>query len=144
MSQRLAVGVTVLFSVVLGCVIYLLVPARAPNFSDPSTLEAVFDSRFAITLARVLMLFGTVYAVVSVVALISRGQWLSSVGPFKVGESVRTLEQDQERLAQELDDAVETIEFLDGLLLEAQRELSDVHGELATLKEREVNPEESG
>jgi len=80
------------------------------------------------------MLFGTVYTIVSVVALISREQWLSGVGPFKVSDSVRTLERDQETLAQELDDAVATIEELDGLLVEAQRDLDAAYGELASLR----------
>lgn len=53
-----------------------------------------------------------VYIVVSIVGLVSRGQWLASVGPFKAGEAVRAVVKDSEGLQEELESAKGTIESL--------------------------------
>ncbi|MDQ2825877.1 MAG: hypothetical protein M3Y04_02735 [Actinomycetota bacterium] len=150
-GQGLVVGTALLSPVLIGLVVYALLPPEAPTFRDPSTLDAVFASRFTILLVRIGILFGTIYAVVSVVALICRRQWLSSVGPFKVSESMRTLETDQKTLAQELDDALvsieqlrdagddalNVIEMLDELLADAQRELDEKDRAVTSLKEQQ-------
>ena len=120
-----AIGILLLLAspVLIWLLIRALVPPTTPRFQDPSFIEAVFASRFVIATVRFAILFAALYVVVSVVALIARGQWLSSVGPFRVSESVRALKADRDQLARALREAVDTIESLQDELAQAEREL---------------------
>ena len=121
-----AIAPLVLIAALVGVVLLIraLVPSEAPKFKDPGVVDAIFANRLTITIVRVTLLFAALYVVVSVVALISRGQWLSRVGPFAVEDSVRTLERERDRLATELRDAVGVIGRLEGELREAAEELA--------------------
>ncbi len=134
MGEGLLVGLALLFPVVIGLAVYALIPAETPRFTDPSTLDVVFASRFTITVVRVAILFGGIYAVVSVVALISRGQWLSSVGPFKVSDSVQALERQNDQLTRALDDAIATIETLEAQVEDTKSALEHAEGELSSVR----------
>ncbi|MDQ6727819.1 MAG: hypothetical protein M3066_16890 [Actinomycetota bacterium] len=134
MGEGLLVGLALLFPVVIGLAVYALIPAETPRFTNPSTLDVVFASRFTITVVRVAILFGGIYAVVSVVALISRGQWLSSVGPFKVSDSVQALERQNDQLTRALDDAIATIETLEAQVEDTKSALEHAEGELSSVR----------
>ena len=84
-----------------------LIPADAPKFSNPGFVDAVFDSRFAITCARLVLFVATIYLIVSMVALIVRRRWLVEAGPFKtsgVDEAVATLKHRTRRPRSVVDD----------------------------------------
>lgn len=106
-----------------------LVPSETPRFSNKGFIEAIFASRFVITAVRFAILAGSVFVFVSVVALIARGQWLTSAGPFRVADSVRAIEQERDRLAAELESAVDVIEQLDAELQDRTAELARVRDE---------------
>lgn len=136
-SIQIAAGILILLglAILLGLSIRALIPPRPPQFEDPTFLEAVFDSRFAITCARVLVLAATVYVVFSVIALIRRGQWLVGAGPFKVSESVRAIEREREQADESLNQAIATIIDLERQLEETESELSHARDQLAALRE---------
>ena len=107
-----------------------LVPAKEPRFTNPSFIEVIFANRLVVTLVRVALLAAVLYIVVSVVALVSRGQWISGVGPIRVSDSVRTLEQERDRLHAALNDAVDKVETLENQLYEARDQLADAQRRL--------------
>lgn len=109
--------------------VWALLPARAPHFKDPNFIEAIFDSRFAITCARLALLTATIYAVTSMVALMCRQQWLTGLGPFKaegVSNAVRTLKQERDDLDQSLALAIDTIGDLEAKLTKTETELASI------------------
>jgi hypothetical protein len=111
---RRAIGIAIVVAspLMLIGLVYGLVPGREPRFDKPNFLEAVFASRLTVTVARLAIVFAAAYVVISVTALISRGQWLSRVGPVQVSESVRAVTEQRDRLALQLEEARRTIESL--------------------------------
>src|SRR4051812_4751751 len=68
-----------------------VMPARAPRYDDPSIWEAVLNSRWVLGTIRLVGLAGALYVVLSVLARIRRGQWLSRWGPFAVDDRVTSV-----------------------------------------------------
>ena len=129
-GRAAAVLVLVGVAVLLFLAIRALVPAKEPRFTDPSFIEVIFANRLVVTLARVALLAAVLYIVVSVVALVSRGQWISGVGPIRVSDSVRTVEQERNRLRSALKEAVDKVETLEDQLHDARDQLADAQRRL--------------
>src|SRR4051812_6985689 len=55
--------------------------ASTPAPDHPGFVDTVLGSRAVVATIRLAIIFAGVYVVVSVVALIARGQWLAKVGP---------------------------------------------------------------
>jgi ABC-type protease/lipase transport system fused ATPase/permease subunit len=81
--------------------------APTPTPEHPGFVDAVLASRAVMASIRLAIIFAGVYVVVSVVALITRGQWLTRVGPVEVSERVADADTEVLRLkAQAAQDAV--------------------------------------
>ena len=103
--------------VVLPIVVIALVALIAINAFDAGEIDAdedpinnLFSSRAVIIPARIVLVFVALYVVISVVALIYRGQWIVKAGPVEASEAVRTLDRDQDHLRAELKNAKENAE----------------------------------
>jgi hypothetical protein len=81
----------------------VLAPAPAPD--HPAFVDTVLGSRAVVAAIRLAIIFTGVFVVVSVVALIARGQWLTKVGPVEVSENVGTMDKESQRLESRLADA---------------------------------------
>jgi hypothetical protein len=76
--------------------------APAPTPDDPGFVDTVLGSRAVVAATRLAVIFAGVFVVLSVVALIARGQWLTKVGPVQVSERVATVDAERQRLGGEL------------------------------------------
>jgi hypothetical protein len=85
----------------------VLAPAPIPE--HPGFVDTVLGSRAVVAAIRLAVIFAGVYLVVSVVALIARGQWLTKVGPVEVSEPVSDVKAESQRLQEELVQAREWI-----------------------------------
>lgn len=61
---------------------------------------------------RLAVVFSGGYVILSVVALIARGQWLTKIGPVEVSEQVVTVDRASRKLEEELSAAQATIDML--------------------------------
>lgn len=87
-----------------------LAPAPAPE--QPSFIDVFLASRAVVTAIRVAIIFGALFVVLSVIALIARRQWLTRVGPVEVSGDVSGLDADNHRLERKLEESERTIEGL--------------------------------
>ena len=69
---------------------------------DPGFVDTVLGSRAVVASIRLAVIFAGVFVVLSVVALIARGQWLTKVGPVEVSERVSDLKTENRRLEKSL------------------------------------------
>lgn len=88
----------------------VLAPTPVPE--HPGFVDAVLASRAVMAAIRVAIVFAGVYVVVSVIALITRGQWLTRVGPVEVSERVVDADTEILRLERELRQDKETMDRL--------------------------------
>jgi outer membrane murein-binding lipoprotein Lpp len=88
----------------------VLAPTPVPK--RPGFVDTVLASRAVIAAIRLAIIFAGVFIVVSVVALIARGQWLTRVGPVQVSEQVSDLDAENQRLQDSLENARESIHNL--------------------------------
>ena len=99
--------------------------APTPVAENPGFVDTVLASRAVVAAVRLAIIFAGVFIVVSVVALIARGQWLTRVGPIhvseQVSEEVSGMDAENERLRRSLENARETIDNLKGDLAETNR-----------------------
>lgn len=95
-----------------GGIAYAIYNGTTPTFKNPNFVDAILESRLVMAGVRIAIIGASVYVLVSVIGLISRGQWLSSVGPFKVAEAVRRTEEDSSDLRDQLRKAEEVIDNL--------------------------------
>ena len=119
MSGGRQVGVIVALTVMLGAtggVVYAIYTGSTPTFKNPNFLDAILESRLVLALVRTAVIGACVYVVISIIGHISAGRWLSSVGPVKVGDSVRTVSQEADNLQEQLTAARATIQTLSGQL----------------------------
>ena len=61
--------------------------AQTPTPEHPGFVDAVLASRAVVAAIRLAIIFAGAFVVVSVVALISQGRWLTRVGPVQVSET---------------------------------------------------------
>jgi len=76
--------------------------ASTPASDHPGFVDTVLGSRAVVAAIRLAIIFAGVYVVVSVVALIARGQWLTKIGPVEVSEPVSDVKAESQRLQEEL------------------------------------------
>lgn len=88
----------------------ILAPTPAPK--QPGFIDTVLGSRAVVAAIRLAIIFAGVFVVVSVVALIARGQWLTRVGPVQVSEQVSDIDAENQRLKESLENARDTIDNL--------------------------------
>jgi hypothetical protein len=104
--QRLALLLVVPTLLVLfGGAIFAIgdaVLAPAPTSDHPGFVDTVLGSRAVVAAIRLAIIFAGVFVVVSVVALIARGQWLTKVGPVEVSEPASDVKTQSQRLREEL------------------------------------------
>jgi ABC-type protease/lipase transport system fused ATPase/permease subunit len=86
--------------------------APTPPAQRPGFIDTVLASRAVVAAIRLAIIFAAVFIVVSVVALIGRGQWLIRVGPVQVSEQVSDIDAENQRLRASLDNAQEIIDDL--------------------------------
>jgi len=86
--------------------------APTPVSKQPGFIDTVLGSRAVVAAIRLAIIFAGIFVVVSVVALIARGQWLTRVGPVQVSEQVSDLDAENQRLQESLENARETIDNL--------------------------------
>lgn len=83
----------------------VLAPTPIPE--HPGFVDAVLASRAVMAAIRLAIIFAGVYVVVSVVALVGQGRWLTRVGPVEVSERIETADAERQRLkAQGAQDAL--------------------------------------
>jgi len=95
-----------------GGVIYLAWFASPPAFDHPDFWEALLEANPVMGFVRLAIMAGALYAVVSVVALTSRRQWLSRAGPFQVEDTVEKLSAKVVGLRAHLEELERTISDL--------------------------------
>lgn len=88
----------------------VLAPVPAPE--EPDFIDAILASRAVIAALRIAIVFAALFVALSVVALISRRQWLTRVGPVEV-EKVDVLGADSGGLEERVKDANQAIEALE-------------------------------
>jgi hypothetical protein len=92
--------------------------APAPVPKQPGFIDTVLGSRAVVAAIRLAIIFAGAFVVLSVVALIAKGQWLVRIGPVQVSEQVSDLDSENQRLKESLENARETIDNLKGDLAE--------------------------
>ena len=112
-------------------------PRTTPHLDDPSVLGLVTESRWVIGAIRLVGATLGLYVVLSVIARVSKRQWLSSVGSVKVGEAIDDLAtrfEAQEKLIKELERTKQ----------ELQQEVIDLVALLESQQDGSLVPEEGG
>jgi ABC-type protease/lipase transport system fused ATPase/permease subunit len=84
--------------------------APTPTPYRPGFVDTVLGSRAVVAAIRLAIIFAGVFVVVSVVALIARGQWLIKVGPVEVSERVSDIGSENRRLERLLEKSDETVD----------------------------------
>ena len=102
----------------------VLAPTPVPK--QPGFIDTVLASRSVVAGIRLAIIFAGVFVVVSVVALIARGQWLTRVGPVQVSEQVSGIDAENQRLKESLENARETIDNLKQDLAETNQVLDQM------------------
>ena len=93
--------------------------APTPVSESPGFVDTVLASRAVVAAIRLAIIFAGSFIVISVVALIARGQWLTRIGPVHVSEQVSDIDAENQRLKESLENARETIDNLKGDLAES-------------------------
>ena len=84
-----------------------------PEITHSSALNAVFDSRWLVAGARLLLGVTIAYLLLSIGVRIKKRQWVRSAGPVETDASAaQDLADDQEDLQQQLKEAKKTIDDL--------------------------------
>ncbi len=122
-----ALGVGVVFAIVG------VYPHRIPVPRNPSFVDDIFLSRIVLLSVRIAVMFAAGYVVVSVVGLILGRRWLSELGPFKASDPIARLERGAEAVQADLQDALTTIEDLEGRLLASDQRLAEANGHIGAL-----------
>lgn len=103
--------------------------APTPVAESPGFVDTVLASRAVVAAIRLAIIFAGVFLVVSVIALIARGQWLTRVGPVQVSEQVSDIDAENQRLKESLENARETIDNLKQDLAESNTLLDKMMGD---------------
>jgi uncharacterized membrane protein YraQ (UPF0718 family) len=93
-----------------------------------TALNAVFDARWLVAAARLLVAVTIAYLLASIVVRVHRGQWVRNAGPLQTDAATQAITEDREALVTELADAKATIDDLRAKLtrsLLAREELVD-------------------
>ncbi|HEV2790622.1 MAG TPA: hypothetical protein VGV69_04915 [Solirubrobacterales bacterium] len=97
--------------------------ASAPVPEQPGFVDTVLASRAVVAAIRLAIIFAGVFVVLSVIALIARGQWLTRIGPVQVSG----LDTENARLEKTLQSSEERVDVLRGRLAVAEEGLGILH-----------------
>ena len=147
MSKRQACGGCVLLPLAVALLVFLFIevhPSHVPKAKSPSWLDEIFANGVLLAFVRLILIVGVLYAIVSIVGLISEGRWLSEVGPAKASKAKRpiaVLDSNVRKYEHELRDARDTITQLERQLdgnqtafAKAQQDLGVLLAYVDTLK----------
>jgi len=98
--------------------------AETPSPRNPGLADGILASRAVIAAIRVAIIAVAGYVVVSVVALVSRRQWLARIGPVEVFEQVSDIDTENAMLKDRLDLEQANAERLRAKLAEADAMMS--------------------
>jgi len=123
--------------VALLCIVALMALQLAPQETvlkkNPGFVDVVFASRAVVAAVRTLIIFGSAYVALSVLALIWNQHWITGLAGAHTGKierSVSGLDEERERLATRLAESKETIQGLEDQLGAV---LSELEGTSKTL-----------
>lgn len=126
--------------VLAGTGVYAIVDAVVSDTLPPESpgfIDSVLNSDAVVAAIRLALIFAAVYVVASVVALISRRQWLARVGPVHVSEQVSDLVEENAGLRTDLEVTAGIINDLDEELANADRALADLLGRISGPRQRD-------
>jgi hypothetical protein len=132
-QKILGVLLLVVLLVLAGLVVVEIFPHHVSNAKDPSFVDNIFANQFVLMFVRVALIAAAIYVVVSVIALMGGRRWLSELGPFKVSDPIARLDSSARLLQNELQEAVDTIQELEGRLVESDETLAKAQGDIGTL-----------
>ena len=136
LGQKMLGGLLlVVLLVVAGFVVVEIFPYDVSNAKDPSFVDNIFANPFVLMFVRIALVAAAIYVVVSVIALMGGRRWLSELGPFKVSDPIARLDSSARLLQNELQEAVDTIQELEGRLVESDEGLAKAQGDIGTLLE---------
>ena len=142
-DDRFALGIGVfagllVFVTGLGALLMLYrIYEGGPIQSDGNPLGLIFSSRLMLAATRLALLFIGLFVVISILVHVRRGQWLTGVGWLQISDSVKklsttkeesdrsadTLEQENQRLQEKLDEVGEQLTKKDELLARISEQL---------------------
>ena len=124
-------GVRIAVIALLGTVALMvlkLAPHQATVKENPGFIDVVFGSRAVVAAVRTLIIFGSAYMALSVLALIWNQHWVTGLAGAHTGKierSVSGLDEERERLATRLAESKETIQGLEDRLGAVLTELEE-------------------
>lgn len=96
-----------------GYAAYDAITADRPKPQNPTFLDTIIASDSVVAAIRIAVIASAIFMVVSVIALISRRQWLTGFGPVRVGQSVEELNAAYQVRTAQLYEAQQTIDELE-------------------------------
>lgn len=84
----------------------------SPEIAHTSVLNAAFDNSWMIAALRLVAMVAALYVVTSIVARVSRGQWVKQLGPVSTDAPVQQVADDRRQLQEELAEANQTVDDL--------------------------------
>jgi hypothetical protein len=118
--------------------VVLLVTTPAPHLRHDSTVDAIFDSRWLVAGARLLIGVAMAYLLASIGVRVWRRQWVRSAGSIDTDASTVRLADDRAALRRQLAESQKTIDVLRQRL---QETLDAGQAAVATM---ETSPVEAG
>lgn len=121
-GQVLAVVIAGLLMAILlalaGYAAYDAITADRPTPENPAFLDTIIASDSVVAAIRIAVIAAAIFLVISVIALISRREWLTGFGPVRVGQSVEELNAAYQVRTAQLYEAQQTIDELEEQLNE--------------------------
>jgi hypothetical protein len=106
-----ALGVLLALGIGAVAVVFRAV-SSGPISTEQNPLNTIFASRYIVASCRIAILFAAGYVVLSIIARIRAGEWLSRVGPVEVSASVLTVTRERDELAEALGEALQENDLL--------------------------------
>jgi hypothetical protein len=132
-TWRLAAGVVGVVAFVL-----VLLATPAPGLRHTSALNALFDSRWLLAGARLVVAVAMLYLLASIAVRVWHRQWVRSAGSIETDASAARVSDDREDLMRQLDASKETIDVLQSRLEDSVAARAEL---LATLEARSRRPD---
>lgn len=117
-----------------GFALYAMYPQHVTAPKDPSFVDNIVDESLVIWGARLALLFGATYVVVSMVGLMRGQRWLTKVGPFGADPpDIAALSREAEDTQQALGSALATIDVLETRLRESDIAVEEARADVRLL-----------
>jgi hypothetical protein len=111
--------------------VLVLLSTPAPRLRHTSALNALFDSRWLLAGARLVVAVAILYVLASIAVRVWHQQWVRSAGSIETDASAARVSDDREELKRQLDASKETIEELQARLQDSVAARAEL---LATLE----------